>query len=72
MGYDKFAAPREWPRVPERVLLGLSVLGAAFFLVLGQHLLRHKTLKPAFVRVLNVIVAGHLLLAWLALGLWLR
>lgn len=72
MGYDKVAAGREWPRVPERVLLGLAVLGAAFFVVLGQQLFRHKTVKPGFVRLLNLIVTAHLLLAWLALGLWLR
>lgn len=72
MAYDKAAAGREWPRVPERVLLGLAVVGAAFFVVLSQQLFRHKTVKPGFTRHLNIIVTAHLLLAWLALGLWLR
>lgn len=72
MAYDKAAAGREWPRVPERVLLGLAVTGGAFWVVAGQRLLRHKTIKPGFGRLLDLIVAGHLLLAWLALGLWAR
>jgi len=49
--YDKLAAKRGWRRVPELALHTLALLGAVPASFLAMHLLRHKTLKPAFRRL---------------------
>jgi len=65
-GYDKWAAQKGELRVPERVLLGLALLGGSPGAILGMALFHHKTRKGAFLLPL----AGILLLQLLALLLW--
>ncbi len=45
-GYDKFAAMSGLRRIPERGLLGLSLVGGAPFALVAMVVLRHKTRKP--------------------------
>lgn len=47
-GIDKWCAKQEFYRIPERILLGVSVLGGAVGAFFGMHLFRHKTRKPKF------------------------
>lgn len=54
-GYDKFAAKREWGRIPEVTLHALALIGGAIGALLGQRLFRHKTVKIEFQRVFWVI-----------------
>jgi uncharacterized membrane protein YsdA (DUF1294 family) len=68
-GYDKWAARREGRRVPERLLLGLALLGATPGAFLGQVAFRHKTAKRSFRRkfgwiVLLQLAAGGAFLWW--------
>jgi uncharacterized membrane protein YsdA (DUF1294 family) len=49
--FDKFAAKRNAQRIPENLLHGLAMLGGWPGALLGQKMMRHKTAKPAFVRV---------------------
>lgn len=60
MAYDKFAAPRARPRVPEAVLLFVAAIGGWPAELIAQHLLRHKNRKPRF-----------LAWFWLIVGLWI-
>lgn len=63
-GYDKFQAKRGGWRIPERVLLGLSLLGGGIGGLAGMLTFRHKTRKNIF--YLATIV-GIGLLIYLAL-----
>ncbi len=47
-GYDKVASGKEWARVPEKVLLGLSFTGGTVGALAGMHFFRHKTVKRSF------------------------
>ena len=58
---DKLSAP-SGQRVPERVLLGLSVLGGGGGLLLAMNLVRHKTRKVGFQLVLLIILLVQLLI----------
>lgn len=53
-GYDKFQAKRGGWRIPEKVLLGLSIFGGGIGGLAGMLMFRHKTRKNIF---------------WLAVGL---
>jgi uncharacterized membrane protein YsdA (DUF1294 family) len=72
-GADKSAARRAAPRVSERTLLALGLVGGWPGALVAQQVFRHKTRKRTFRRafwstvVLNVAVLG-LLLAWVAAG----
>lgn len=68
-GYDKIAARGEGGRVPERVLLGLALLGATPGEFLGRVAFRHKTLKPSFRRKFACIFLVQLAAA--AAALWI-
>jgi len=48
MGYDKQQAKVKGWRVPEKVLLGLGILGGAIGGLIGMRAFRHKTKKPYF------------------------
>ena len=63
---DKRAARRGRRRVPERVLLGLALVGGSPGLVLGMLLARHKTRKASFLAALALILVAQAGLAWLA------
>jgi len=47
-GYDKFQAKRNGWRIPERVLLGLTLLGGGIGGLAGMLVFRHKTRKNVF------------------------
>ena len=47
-GYDKFQAKRNGWRIPERVLLGLTILGGGIGGLAGMLVFRHKTRKNVF------------------------
>ena len=47
-GFDKNAARMNQWRIPEKVLLGLSILGGAAGGLLGMQVFRHKTRKNYF------------------------
>ncbi|WP_310388623.1 cold shock and DUF1294 domain-containing protein [Roseateles sp.] len=59
---DKRAAAKGHARVPERTLHGLALACGWPGALLAQHLLRHKSSKPAFVRVFWFTVGGNVLL----------
>ena len=64
--YDTAGAGRQWPRVPERVLHALALAGGTPAALLGQYVLRHKTLKQPFRRTFLLIIAAQIAL----LGVW--
>lgn len=65
-GYDKMIAPSNAERVPERVFLGLALLGGTPGLLLGMNLFRHKTAKAAFqFKLVLILVAQIALVRWL-------
>ncbi len=47
-GYDKFQAKRGGWRIPEKVLLGLSLFGGGIGGLAGMLVFRHKTRKNIF------------------------
>ncbi len=71
-GIDKYRARRGLWRVPERVLLGFSLLGGAVGGMTAMHLFRHKT-KHWYFTVLNVLgiilQAGLLVYLLVAFGI---
>ncbi|HVK92347.1 MAG TPA: DUF1294 domain-containing protein [Mycoplana sp.] len=70
---DKEAARAgEW-RVPERMLLGLALVGGSLGAVLAQRLLRHKTRKEPFRSMLKLIIGCQLAFAivWIAAPHWI-
>jgi uncharacterized membrane protein YsdA (DUF1294 family) len=67
--YDKTAACRtpQWPRVPERALHTLAILGGTPAAFASQQILRHKTIKPSF-RVwfwAIVVLQAAIIVAWI-------
>ena len=62
-GADKLCAIRQRSRIPEAVLLGLSVLGGSPGGLLGMLLFRHKIRSPQFAWGLPLVLAAQLLLA---------
>lgn len=65
-GYDKFQAKREGWRIPEKVLLGLSLFGGGLGGLAGMLVFRHKTRKNIF---WFVTIVGIGLLIYLAASL---
>lgn len=63
-GYDKFQAKRGGWRIPERVLLGLSLFGGGIGGLAGMLVFRHKTRKSIF---FIATIVGIGLLIYLAL-----
>lgn len=56
-GIDKSVAGSAALRTPERVLLGLALVGGTIGLLLGMNLFRHKTRKTQFQFKLFVVLA---------------
>lgn len=69
MGVDKRRARKGRWRVRERTLFLLALLGGSVGSLAGMQCFRHKTKHPRFVWGMPVILALHLLLAWLYLRL---
>ncbi len=61
-GFDKNAARMNQWRIPEKVLLGLSILGGAVGGLLGMQVFRHKTRKNYFWIILIAAACVHLFL----------
>jgi len=61
-GYDKNAARTHQWRIPEKVLLGLSILGGAAGGLLGMLTFQHKTRKNYFWVILITSACMHLFL----------
>jgi len=54
---DKKKARKNRWRIPERVLIGVAILGGSLGAMIGMNLFRHKTLHPKFSIGLPVIFA---------------
>lgn len=54
---DKRRAVKDHYRIPEKVLLGIALVGGSIGCIAGMKLFRHKTRKPAFSIGLPVILA---------------
>src|SRR5687767_9456456 len=65
--FDKRAPANGWLRVPENVLHGLALLGGTPAALLGQQVLRHKTVKQSFRLTFGLILVLQVatLAAWL-------
>jgi len=59
-GYDKFQAKKGGWRIPERLLLSLSLLGGGIGGLAGMLVFRHKTRKTYFwiVEALGIVILG--------------
>lgn len=53
---DKWKSQNNRWRIPERTLLTLALIGGSPAMVFGQKLLRHKTQKQPFARLLKLII----------------
>jgi uncharacterized membrane protein YsdA (DUF1294 family) len=69
--FDKFAAASSKRRIPEKVLHLLALLGGWPGALIGQKWLRHKTAKPAFLRVFWLTVLANVAALSAALALLL-
>ena len=47
-GFDKLSAISHWLRVPELVLIGLTLMGGTLGALLAMGIFRHKTAKRSF------------------------
>lgn len=54
---DKYYAIKNKWRIPEKILIGIALLGGSFGCITGMQLFRHKTRKPKFSIGLPVILA---------------
>ena len=63
MWFDKRAARRHGWRIPEKVLLGIAVIGGSIGTLIAMYLLRHKTRHLAFTAGVPLILLVQLLLA---------
>jgi uncharacterized membrane protein YsdA (DUF1294 family) len=61
-GLDKAGAMDRSGRVPERILLGVALLGGSPGLIAGMLLFRHKTRKTPFIAAVIAIVVLQLVL----------
>lgn len=66
-GSDKVRASRHKERIPERVLLGIALLGGSLGAGLGMWIFRHKTRHMRFVLLVPLLVAVHLYMVYLLL-----
>jgi uncharacterized membrane protein YsdA (DUF1294 family) len=63
-GWDKHQSTRPGvPRIAERTLIGLALVGGALGALLGQQLFRHKTKKQPFRRLLWLAAVINILAA---------
>lgn len=69
-GLDKAAAADRRPRVPERVLLTLALLGGSPGALLARPVFRHKTRKQPFGAWLTLIVFAQVVVIVAGLAAW--
>ena len=67
MGIDKERAQKKRWRIPERVLMGMSILGGGLGVWLGMYMFRHKTKHGYFVKVVSVVTAIQMALLFVFL-----
>lgn len=67
-GADKYKAQHEQWRVPEKVLIGLALIGGSVGAILGMRIFHHKTRHKLFSIGLPLILAIQLLLIMFAFG----
>lgn len=60
--YDKAAAQSRGRRIPERVLMGLGVIGGALGMFVTMLLVRHKTRHMLFMVGLPVLAIIHIII----------
>jgi uncharacterized membrane protein YsdA (DUF1294 family) len=60
--FDKYAAIRQWRRVPEKILLSAALLGGAVFALFTMHIVRHKTRKAWFYSLVFIMALAQLAL----------
>lgn len=65
-GIDKAKAKKNAWRIPEKTLLGFSLLGGALLGLIGMRLFHHKTKKPAFYISVPLFLILHIAL-WIYL-----
>lgn len=68
MGKDKEAAKKNKPRIPERHFFLFSALGGATGAYLGMQAHRHKTQHRSFKVGLPVMIAVHIVIIILVVG----
>ncbi len=61
-GFDKLTAILKWTRVPEIVLLSLTIAGGTVGALAGMLLFRHKTSKQSFLLKFVLIAAVQVIL----------
>lgn len=61
-GIDKRNAILHRYRVPERILLGMSLIGGSIGAITGMYLFHHKTRKPLFYISVPLMVLLHIAL----------
>ncbi len=64
--YDKKAAVSKGARVPERVLLALSLFFGSAGMLAGMYIFRHKTQKPLFFVTVPLMFVIHGILLYAA------
>lgn len=62
MGYDKQQAKVNGWRIPEKVLLGLGIIGGAIGGLISMRLFRHKTKKTYFWIIFGLAALVHIYL----------
>lgn len=67
---DKRKAIKKRWRIPERTLIGVSVLGGSIGTLMGMHLFRHKTRHLKFSIGIPVILAFQIVLMILIYAHW--
>ena len=59
------AVKRKW-RIPEKTLLGLSLIGGSAGGLIAMYCFRHKIRKPAFVYGLPIMLLVQVIVIWMA------
>lgn len=65
MGIDKYKAKRKKWRIPEKNLMGLSLLGGSIGMILGMYFFRHKTKHKLFTIGCPGILFGQTVILYL-------
>lgn len=68
--WDKYAARKQYRRIPEKHLYLLAFLGGWPGAVVAQQWLRHKTFKPAFRKRFWLAVVGNCAVFLMLLYYW--
>ena len=58
------AVKRKW-RIPEKTLLGLSLIGGSVGGLIAMYCFRHKIRKPAFAYGLPIMLLAQVIVIWM-------